>query len=75
MSKLHQQEARALRGMCKNCGTRPPKKRCSWGVKCLRTKNLTQLDRRVERVQYGLCPRCGLREPLEGRSACRKCLK
>jgi ribosomal protein S27AE len=75
MTQKQYQEKYAASGLCKNCGCRPPKRGCTWCVRCMRTKNLTQIDLRKERTEKGLCPKCGLCQPKKDRWACGKCLE
>jgi len=80
LERWHRRTAeRRARGLCLNCGKRPPaphRSQCEPCIEKRRAADLARYHRRTaERVAQGLCPKCGKRPPEPGRSQCGPCLE
>lgn len=59
MTRKEMRNRRLSRGLCQNCGKRPPKKDCTWCLKCRTLQSLTMRDLYQSRKERGMCPYCG----------------
>ena len=75
LERYHRRTAeRRARGLCLNCGKRPPtphRSQCEPCAEKRRPADRTRHHRRTaERTAHGLCPKCGRCPPAPGRTLC-----
>ena len=61
------------RGLCGQCGGRPPISSRNYCQKCVDASRKSVKKRRVHHNEIGLCSYCGKRPPESGRKRCAKC--